>query len=244
MDDHQYEDALFQLLSRQFRAPHFSVRRKDSAKVRGKLSRAIRKPDTAVFERSPQGERIVLLADAKYRSRPLHVKHAESFLGFMEDVDAGLGLLVSPLKSSKGARNRVQGRVDFKILPPDEALQLNWLEEAGRIFPWDPIFHPEIAGALAALEQNQVDRLLEFIEPLPFEETKALFARAPRRFSPVMREALLQMARNRSEDSGRRFHAIIELRERYGGAPDDLVEAVVQDEPDVEARALLRGEEI
>ena len=55
-----------------------------------------------------------------------------------------------------------------------------------------------------------------------------------------MREALIEMALTGDDD--RRFHAIVELRMRYGGVSDGLTEHVARHECDPDARAIILGE--
>src|SRR5688572_20032947 len=119
----------------------------------GRLSLVRRQLDAAVYR--PGESAPFLIADAKFYTDPIDVKDVEAFIGLMEDVGATLGELAAP-KGGTGAAKRRAAAADVRIcvMSFDVALTFRWYPVAREVFPYDWLFHEQLARAIHALKAN------------------------------------------------------------------------------------------
>ena len=170
----RYERGLLERLRYDFPEPHFEVCGTVAGRLhkrRGRFSLSWRQLDAAVY-RSDESAPPFLVADAKLHKRPLDVIAVEAFIGLMEDVGATLGELAAPEGGSDSAIRRAEGSdVQIRIMSFDEALTFRWKPLAREVFPYDWLFHDQLARALRALETNGSPQEVESgLEGVPFEE--------------------------------------------------------------------------
>src|SRR5215210_1847788 len=104
-----YERGLLAWLRYNFPEPNFEVHGTVAGReyrVRGRLSQCRRQLDVAVCRSGESAP--FLIADAKFRARPIGVMHVEAFIGLMEDVGATAGVLAAPNGPSKPAPRRAE----------------------------------------------------------------------------------------------------------------------------------------
>lgn len=205
-------------------------------RIRGRFSGAPRQIDAAVYRVG--ADRPFLVADAKNHGRKIDVTKVEQFIGFLADVGASIGVLVSSSAPTSGAEPRAKNDpadVEIHILGEQEAAEFGWLAEARRIFPMDWAFHPELARALCEIEQDaDPETVAEILEGVPFEEWEALAGVALREHAAEGR-LLLEWVCRFHEDDGWRYNAARLLGE--AGMLGSYIRAIVMEkEPDHEAR--------
>ncbi len=76
-----------------------------NSKIVGKYSKGMRQCDVIIHQIIEEVQ-YVTLVDAKYYKKKIDVKAVESFIAMASDVNADIGILVSPLGYSKSAYNR------------------------------------------------------------------------------------------------------------------------------------------
>ncbi len=96
-----YEQEVFDCFRAYF--PVADVRK--DMRIKGRYSKRLRQIDILITEKTPAGpSRIVI--DAKLRNRKLNVKAVEEFEGFLEDIGADKGLLISNKGYTRSALRR------------------------------------------------------------------------------------------------------------------------------------------
>ena len=93
-----------------------------NVKVPGRYSKIERQIDVLV-EDYAAGEKVRIIIDGKYRKRNIDVKEVESFIGFMKDVEADKGLLITQKDYSQAAIDRAHNdpdRIELDILNFEE----------------------------------------------------------------------------------------------------------------------------
>jgi len=98
-----YEEHIFSKLKSEF--PKAEILKNE--KIKGVFSKVNRQIDILVTTEEI-GKKIKIVIDCKRFSKNVHVKHIESFIGFTEDVNAHLGILITNKGYSKAAKRRVQ----------------------------------------------------------------------------------------------------------------------------------------
>jgi hypothetical protein len=136
-----------------------------NARVRGRISGAVRQVDVLIDSRhdTDNGRRIIV--DAKKRRRRIDVKAVEEFEGFMKDVGATHGYLVSPAGHSEAAERRAQEAITISIVPLEHIKEIDpstWPRCSGsscgfgRVF-WDG--YPELSMLLRPAADSEAEPL-------------------------------------------------------------------------------------
>jgi hypothetical protein len=99
----QYEDFVYQTLMRKY--PDHVFER--DVQVVGRVTEKERQIDIAI-RGDFLGHDLFVVVDCKYHSRNIDVKTVESFIGFLEDVGADFGILVTNRGYSEAAFKRAQ----------------------------------------------------------------------------------------------------------------------------------------
>lgn len=234
----EYESALFQKLLYDFR-PYSEVRVEANVRVDGLYSRVPRQLDVAVFRRGRN--RPFLVADAKRHRRPLDAPRVECFMGMLEDVGAGIGLLASPAGASAGAKRRAAvASIQLMVISVDEALEFNWREIAQQAFPLDWAFHPDMAAGWHRLQLGEhPDAVIDALEEVPFDEWECFVAYGLDAIRSETAELLWFIARHHP-DEGWRANALQQLL-RAGLLDRSQRATVQQTERDPDILELLEG---
>jgi len=101
MNWEEYEKEIHTRLSSEFPDAKIS----HNVRLKGSLSKVDRQVDILV-EDYLVGHKIRMVVDCKYFNRKIDVKNVECFIGFLNDVNAHKGLMISKEGYSKGAINR------------------------------------------------------------------------------------------------------------------------------------------
>lgn len=99
----EYEREVFKNISRNYPDAELEF----NSKIFGKYSRGMRQCDVIIRQTIEEVEYITLI-DAKYYKKRIDVKAVESFISMANDVDADIGILVTPLGYSESAYNRAE----------------------------------------------------------------------------------------------------------------------------------------
>jgi hypothetical protein len=240
----RYERGLLEQLRYEFPKPLFKVHGTVSGslphRIRGHLSLAWRQLDAAVY-RSGERASPFLIADAKYHTRPLDVKDAEAFIGLMEDVGATLGELAAPKGGSKAAKRRAEAAdVRIRIMSLDEALTFRWKPVAREVYPYDWIFHDQLARAIRALKTDGCPQEIEAsLENIAFEEW-ARFVWWTLQHHPEEGVSFLVWVARHHHDAGWVYNAA-HILEEVGLMPPE-VRAELLGRPDADLQELLGPE--
>ena len=196
--------------------------------------------DVAVYRRGNSSP--ILMADAKRYRRRIDVKVVECFIGMVDDVGAGLGLLVAPRGFTPAAEQRARAAsMVLNMVSIEEATTYRWLPLARQIYPRDWGYHNEIALALRRIfEKAYIGLVIEALDGVPFEEWEAYVRYAllhHREEAVSMLEAIAQA----HYDSGWRFNAICLLQEA-SLLRSEVREQLEQSEDDPEILLLLHGQ--
>jgi len=101
MDWREYEQVIFEHLQQELPAAELL---KD-VQLSGALSGTSRQIDVLVRE-EVQGQVVATAVDAKHHKRPIDVKHVESFLGLLRDIDVQRGIMISEAGYTSAAYQR------------------------------------------------------------------------------------------------------------------------------------------
>ena len=101
MDWKQYEDEI----EWHFRAQYPSAKISRDARVLGKLSRQERQVDILIEDHASDFV-IRVAVDAKYRNKRIDVNDVEGFLGFLRDIGANVGVMITTEGYSEAAMSR------------------------------------------------------------------------------------------------------------------------------------------
>lgn len=239
LDERQFEAAVVEVLRTQFEGPGLRVEPSGDAThyIRGRLSGVPRQIDAAVYRADDDGP--FLVADAKWLGRNIDVKGVEAFIGMVEDVGAEVGMLVGHRGFSPGARRRAHAaELELRLLRPSQALRFHWRTLARSIYPWDWVFHDDLAAALRALEEGGSHAVIErALEGVAFEEWEAYVAHAIRHH-PGEAVSFLRWVAEVHVESGWRFNAIRHLHE-IAALPAEDVRHLLASETDFDTRDLL-----
>jgi hypothetical protein len=236
-----YEFALLQHLRHEFERRGFKVCGTENGKkhfVKGRFSLTDRQLDVAVY--CPGEAMPFLVADAKRHGRKIDVKKIESFIGMLDDVNASIGILVAPLGFTKPAIRRAEAaNITVETMSPTEALEFKWLPFARSIYPWDWIFHLELAKALKHLkERAEPQVIIDALDGVAFEEWENFVKYALIHHN----EEAVQMLETivfHHFDIGWRYNAV-RLLEEYGDLSTDIVEFVQSYERDPDILEFIR----
>ncbi|MCP3165154.1 restriction endonuclease [Myxococcus qinghaiensis] len=226
---------------REFPPPHFRVEpsAEDDYYFIGRHSGEGRQLDVAVFRRGEGAP--FLVVDAKHWRKPLDIVDVESFISFLDDVGAQIGVLVTSSRFTKASPRRAAGAhvsIHLEIVSVEEALEWDWLGLGRRIYPWDWVYHWHLGHALRLLEEGgAVDAVSEAMEEVPFEEWEAAVNFALKRHQDEARHFLGWVATMHHDDRWR-FNAARHLGEN-GLLTESIRKRVIELEADPEARALL-----
>jgi len=236
----EYEYALLQKLRHEFQPYGFRVYGTEKGKKhyrRGRFSLVKRQLDAAVYRLGEDTP--LLVADAKSFNRELDVKDVECFIGMMEDVGARIGLLMAPEGFTAAATRRASAAsLTVKIMSVNEALEYKWIPLARSIYPWDWIFHLELAKSIKRLKEGAVPScIVDALESIAFEEWEACVEYA---LVHHHREAVqtLETIAVQHYDDGWRYNAVRILSE-CGELGSTIVERVRATEQDAEVLELL-----
>lgn len=97
----EYEEEIFE----SFKSAYPDADIKFDQKIQGRYSKEERQIDILVEGRIA-GRRIRIIVDGKYYNKKIDVKHVESFISMVEDLDADQGILVTSKGYSQAAINR------------------------------------------------------------------------------------------------------------------------------------------
>ncbi|SRR5258706_3530866 len=112
----EYEDWVFGTLFEKY--PEYSYQR--NIRVEGRITKVKRQIDIA-FNGTILGHEIFGVVDCKNYSKKVDVKDVESFISFLEDVGADIGILVTNHGYSKAAQERAKfSNVKLDVLTPEE----------------------------------------------------------------------------------------------------------------------------
>lgn len=125
-DWEKYEEQIFEKLKREF--PDSDI--KKNQKIKGIFSKRSRQVDILVTANSI-GKQLKVVIDCKKFSKKINVKTVESFIGFLEDVGANLGILITNIGYTKSAYNRIENyvrdiRLDIVEFSKLEDYYFNW----------------------------------------------------------------------------------------------------------------------
>jgi hypothetical protein len=236
----RYERGLLERLRYEFSEPHFKVCGTIAGsqhRVRGRFSLALRQLDAAVY-RSGEGTTPFLIADAKHRATPLDVNDVEAFIGQMADVGATFGALAAPKGGSDAAKHRAAAAdVEIRIISFDEALTFRWYAVALEVYPYDWIFHEQLARAVRALETDGSLKEVEAgLENIAFEEWERFVLYALQHHPEEGVSFLVWVARHHHDDGW--IYNAARILEEVGLMPPELrAELLVR--PDADLQELL-----
>lgn len=121
MNWRDYEKEVFAAFKRAY--PDSEI--KFDVSIEGRYSREPRQVDLLIEGRIA-GKKIRIVVDGKHYKRNVNVKHVETFISMLEDVEADQGILVTSKGYSKAAMNRAYHgpkRIELDILSFDELRQ-------------------------------------------------------------------------------------------------------------------------
>lgn len=121
----QYEAQIFNKLSSEFRDCQITA----NDHIYGNFSRVMRQVDIAI-RGTLAGKEILGVVECKHFSRNVDVKVVDSFVGFLEDVGANVGIIITTQGYTKAAKNRAQ----IKLIHLD-VVDFNRFDEYE--FEWD-----------------------------------------------------------------------------------------------------------
>jgi predicted helicase len=113
MNEAEYEHSVAKYLV--YKNPQFKI--KYNYKIVGKYSKAMRQID--VYVESNIGK--ITIVECKYYNRKVDVKIIDSFIGFLEDIDADSGLLITNKGASKTAKLRILEKDIHIVILDDDA---------------------------------------------------------------------------------------------------------------------------
>ena len=117
----QYEEQVYCTLRDHF--PRADV--KKNVRIRGRFSKRSRQVDVLITEHTPSGTSKIVV-DTKLFTRRVNVKDIDAFAGFVDDVDAKRGLLITNGGYTKAALRRAHfapGDLELDVLNFDELKQ-------------------------------------------------------------------------------------------------------------------------
>jgi len=99
----EYEQRIFEKLHKEF--PDCEIKKNDS--IKGQFSGSQRQVDVSI--RGPfAGITILGIVECKYFNKNVDVPVIDSFIGFLEDVKANVGIIITNKGFSEGAKNRAE----------------------------------------------------------------------------------------------------------------------------------------
>lgn len=99
-----YEDQILEHLKKKYSDYVF----KKNDHVQGRYSKVDRQIDISI-RKDFAGSDVLMVVECKCINRNVDVKVVDSFIGFLEDVNAKLGVIVTKKGYSEGAKNRAEG---------------------------------------------------------------------------------------------------------------------------------------
>ena len=203
----RYEAALLERLRWQFRPQLFRVEGTRHGRMHTRVGRSgkPRQLDAAVYRR----DELVLVAEAKrHDTRPLDIGRVDGFVGMLDDVGCRFGVLASPRGFTSGAKARAAAsKIELLLLTYEEALSAELLPVARRIYPSDWAYHPNLASALLAIQQDLAwATIADKLEEVPFEEWEG-FTQFAMIYHPEEAVEFLQKIALNHHDDGWRFNA-------------------------------------
>lgn len=124
-DWRSYEELIFEKFSEDF--PDCRVL--FDQKVVGSFSGASRQIDVLI-EGSLAGHQIFAVVECKCFNKKIDIKEVDSFVGFLEDLNANIGIMITNIGYSQAARNRTFGtKIKLEIV--------SWDEFQDHEFSWD-----------------------------------------------------------------------------------------------------------
>jgi hypothetical protein len=237
-----YELALLEKLRLEFAGSAVRVFGTENGRlhtIQGRYSLVARQLDAAAYRVGTS--RPFLIADAKRHSTKLDVKDVEAFMGMVDDVGAGMGLLVAPMGFTKAAARRAAAASTYVwIMTIEEALTCKWLPLAREIYPHDWVLREELALAVRRLHgKTSPGDVIDALEPIAFEEWDAFVGYALAHHQPEAVTLLHAIAGNHVED-GWRFNAVRHLLDSSNLDEPKIAEFLAQ-ETDADIRELLES---
>lgn len=162
-----YEDHIYEKLS-EWAAPDAEVT--FDQKVRGKFSGIDRQVDVVVKGRfaNVTGKEMTAAVDCKYYTREIDVKKVDEFIGYIEDVQADIGILVTNKGFTPAARRRASRGIDLRVI----------VAEIDRLPPsyfssWDEGYYESdyYEGGPGARSQDGATISYFYIDPVGLEYT-------------------------------------------------------------------------
>lgn len=111
MNWQNYEKEVFKNLSKNY--PNADL--EFNSKMLGQYSKSMRQCDV-IIKQQIAGVEYITLVDAKYYKKRIDVKAVESFISMANDVNADIGILVTPLGYSESAYNRAENDTSSILL--------------------------------------------------------------------------------------------------------------------------------
>jgi len=161
MDWKQYETEIYNKLKSEFPEVNITF----DGKILGHQSRVERQIDVLAIGKF-LGQEITVAVECKYYSKKIDVKIVDGFIGFLEDVKADIGIIITNQGFSPAARNRAEAKkIRLEILTFEEFEEYDlaatmyeeiYEEEAGL----EPL--PDDQGILERINENE--NIIEIFE--------------------------------------------------------------------------------
>lgn len=89
--------------------------------IKGKFSEADRQVDVLISGRfaNATDRDITAAVDCKYYTRKINVKDVDAFIGFLQDIQTDLGILITNKDFSPAARRRASAGIDLRVIVAD-----------------------------------------------------------------------------------------------------------------------------
>jgi hypothetical protein len=102
---------------------------KQNYKPIGKLSGVQRQVDVWLSTKIGNNHEVTVAIECRRYNKPVAIKDVEAFVGFLEDVGANKGVMISHSGYTEGAQKRAEAAgIDLKILTVEEAEDFDWEE--------------------------------------------------------------------------------------------------------------------
>ena len=114
----QYEQHVYGVFRRRYRML-YSVNKNE--RIKGRYSKVKRQIDVTMRPNIDREKMALIAIECKNYSRKINVKSIDSFIGFLGDINANIGIFVTNKGYSKGAENRAKhASISLEILNPSQ----------------------------------------------------------------------------------------------------------------------------
>lgn len=208
-----YERAVYNWLLYEYKLPDFFV--EFDAKIEGNYN--IERQVDVVIYKAPDFNNPFIIAEARrWKDNIIQLDHIDGMVGKMQHLGIENGIYISIKFSENAIKYAKNSNIETVVMSFDDADFLNWRELIRSYFILDFSFHPEMAEALKLLLESEnsmkltpleIWNILDFLEPLPYEEWLAWFNDIKNRDFCKANQVLLIIAKHHHE-SGWRFNAL------------------------------------